>query len=93
LKEDGFCGLLEAWDEPLRSTFAAAQVKSNCSVPIRLNGKWWGILCLDFCREAIQIGLAEVAVLRTIADCIGSAIQRDRTHAIVNALQQGIIKL
>ncbi len=78
LEGDGFSGLLDEWVEPLRSAMAAFGVKSSCSVPIRVNGQWWGMLALNYCREAICISPAEVAVLRTIADCIGSAIQRDR---------------
>ncbi|WP_196358114.1 GAF domain-containing sensor histidine kinase [Nodosilinea nodulosa] len=78
LHGDGFGGLLEDWIEPLRSAYAAVQVKSSYSVPIRVNGRWWGVLCFNYCREAICISPAEVAILRTIADFIGSAIQRDR---------------
>jgi signal transduction histidine kinase len=80
LNGDGFGGRLEAWVEPLRSFYAAVQVQSSYSVPIRVKGQWWGVLCLNYCREAIEIGSAEVAVLRSIADCIGSAIQRDRSQ-------------
>ncbi|MEB3338523.1 MAG: GAF domain-containing protein [Leptolyngbyaceae bacterium] len=80
LRGEGFGGLLEEWDEPLRSSLAAAHVKSSYYVPIRVNGRWWGLLGFDYCRAAIQISPAEIAVLRTIADCIGSAIQRDRTY-------------
>lgn len=88
LKGDGFEGLLEEWDEPLRSSLAAAQVKSACSVPVRVNGQWWGVLCFDYCQEAIRVSPAEVAVLRTIADCIGSAIERDRTQKIILQAEQ-----
>ncbi len=88
LKGNGFGGFLEEWQEPLRSAFAAVQVKSSYSVPIRVNGQWWGVLCLDYCQEAIRISPAEVAVLRTIADCIGSAIQRNRTQKIILEAEQ-----
>lgn len=88
LNGDGFGGLLEEWDEPLRSAYAAVQVQSSYSVPIRVKGQWWGVLCLNYCREAIQISSAEVAVLRSIADCIGSAIQRDRIHKHIRQVEQ-----
>ncbi|MFQ3612932.1 MAG: GAF domain-containing sensor histidine kinase [Cyanobacteriota bacterium] len=88
LEGDGFGGLLDEWIEPLRSLLAQAQVKSAYSVPIRVNGQWWGALCFDYCREAIQVSPAEVAVLRTIADCIGSAIQRERTQNIILQAEQ-----
>ena len=89
LRGDGFGGLLDKWDEPLRNLFAAVEIKSSYAVPIRVKGQWWGALCLDYCQSAIEISPAEVAVLKTIADCIGSAIQRDRTQkAILQAEQE-----
>jgi signal transduction histidine kinase len=88
LNGDGFGGRLETWVEPLRSFYAAVQVQSSYSVPIRVKGQWWGVLCLNYCREAIEIGSAEVAVLRSIADCIGSTIQRDRTQKVILHAEQ-----
>lgn len=84
----GFGGLLQEWDEPLRSLFATLQIQSTCGVPVRVNGQWWGILCLDYCRAPIQISPAEVAVLRAAADCIGSAIQRDRAQKMLLQAEQ-----
>jgi signal transduction histidine kinase len=78
LEGNGFGGSVEAWDEPLRSWLASIQIQSAYSVPIRVNGQWWGVLCLDYCRAAVQVSAAEISVLMTIADCIGSAIQRHR---------------
>jgi signal transduction histidine kinase len=88
LEMDGFGGLLEEWDEPLRSWLANIQVQSTYAVPIRVNGYWWGILCFDYCRAPIQFNPAEVAVLKTMADCIGSAIQRDRTQKLILQAEQ-----
>lgn len=91
---DGFGGLLAEWEEPLRSTFAAVGVKSSYSVPIRVKEQWWGVLCLDYCHSPVRVSPAEVAVLRTIAACIGSAIQRDRiTGAILQAEQNRAVEL
>ncbi|WP_293124348.1 GAF domain-containing protein [Microcoleus sp. bin38.metabat.b11b12b14.051] len=91
---DGFGGLIDEWDEPLRSAFKAVQVQSTYSTPIRVNGQWWGVLCFDYCQEPIRVSRGEVAVLKTIADCIGSAIRRDRTQkAILQAEQQRVAEL
>ncbi len=91
---DGFGGLIDEWEEPLRSAFKAVQVQSSYSTPIRVNGQWWGVLCFDYCRAAIRVSPAEVAVLKTIADCIGSAIGRDRTQkAILQAEQERAAEL
>jgi signal transduction histidine kinase len=78
LEGNGFGGLVDEWNEPLRSWLVSLQIQSAYSVPIRVNGQWWGVLCLDYCQAPTQISAAEVSVLMTIADCIGSAIQRDR---------------
>jgi signal transduction histidine kinase len=88
LRGDGFGGLLEEWNEPLRSMLAASQVQSAYAVPIRMKGQWWGVLCFNYCREAICLNLAEVAVLKMIADCMGSAIQRDRTQKTTQQVEQ-----
>ncbi|HIK42297.1 GAF domain-containing sensor histidine kinase [Thermoleptolyngbya sp. M55_K2018_002] len=78
LEGSGFGGLLEEWSDPMRSVLASVNIQSAYAVPIRVKGQWWGALCLDYCRAPIQISAAEISVLMTIADCIGSAIQRDR---------------
>ena len=78
LQTNGFGGLLEEWDESLHAAFQLLEVKSLYVVPIRVNGQWWGILAFDDCREAKDRPEAEMAVLQTVANCIGSAIQRQR---------------
>jgi signal transduction histidine kinase len=94
LNGDGFGGLLGVWPEPLRNSRAADRVQSAYAVPIRVNGQWWGVLSFHYCRAAIQISPAEVSVLMTIADCIGSAIQRDRTQKLIlQAEQNRVIEL
>ncbi|MGF1569795.1 MAG: GAF domain-containing protein, partial [Nodosilinea sp.] len=88
LEGDGFGGLVEVWNEPLRSALASVQVQSTYAVPIRVNGQWWGVLSLDYCRTPIQVSAAAISVLMAIADCIGSAIQRDRTQKIILQAEQ-----
>jgi PAS domain S-box-containing protein len=89
---DGFGGLIDEWEEPLRSAFKAVEVQSTYSTPIRVNGHWWGVLCFDYCREPIRVSPAEVAVLKTIADCIGSAIQRERLRSAALRTQKAILQ-
>lgn len=94
LNGNGFGGLVEEWNEPLRSNFAASHIQSAHAVPIQVNGRSWGVLCLGYSRAAIRISPAQVAALRTIADCIGSAIQRDRTQKLLlHTEQQQVIEL
>lgn len=94
LKGNGFGGLLEVWNEPFRSLLASVQIQSAYAVPIRVNGEWWGTLCLDYCRSPIQVSSAEISVLMTIADCIGSAIQQNRLkHEHQQTSQQRVADL
>lgn len=71
---------IEEAPEPFRSQQRNIGVKSTHLVPIFAEGHWWGVLGLDDCREAKQRSAAELAVLKIAANCIGSAIQRDRTQ-------------
>jgi signal transduction histidine kinase len=89
LHGDGFGGLLADWVEPLQSADAAVRVQSSYAVTIRVKDRWWGMLYLDYSQAAMEIGAAEVAILRSIADCIGSAIQRDRSQKILLQAEQG----
>ncbi|AFY34053.1 GAF domain-containing protein [Calothrix sp. PCC 7507] len=70
--------LLEEMPEPFRSGQAAIGVKALHIVPIFVEGLCWGVLGFDDCREAKRRGTAELALLKTVAACIGSAIQRQR---------------
>ncbi|MEO1005890.1 MAG: GAF domain-containing protein, partial [Cyanobacteria bacterium J06638_38] len=71
-------GLIETLAEPFRSKQIELGVKATYAIPIMLDGQYWGILGLDFCRLARQLEYAEIAVLKTAATCIGSAISRQQ---------------
>ncbi|PIG91646.1 GAF domain-containing sensor histidine kinase [Gloeocapsopsis sp. IPPAS B-1203] len=79
---------IEQMPEPFRGKQAAIGVKAFYLVPIFVEGKWWGVLGLDDCREAKHRTLAELAVLKIAANCIGSAIQRDRTQKAMLQAEQ-----
>jgi PAS domain S-box-containing protein len=86
--------LIEEAPEPFRSAQIAIEVKSTHIVPISVEGQWWGVLGIDDCYKAKHRTLAELSVLRIAADCIGSAIQRDRTQqAILKAEQSRVEEL
>ena len=71
-------GLIEEFPEPFRSEQIELGVKSIYSVPIFVNNQFWGILGIDFCREARRLTLPEIAVFKTAASCVGSAIARQQ---------------
>ena len=80
--------LLEELPEPFRSGQAEIGVKAYHAVPIFLEGTYWGNLGIDDCREAKHRDPAELAVLKTVAACIGSAIERNRTQKAILAAEQ-----
>ena len=73
-------GSIEAYPEPFRSGQVKLGVKATYAIPVMVKGQYWGFLGLDFCRTARELCDAEIAVLKTTATCIGSAIQRERNR-------------
>ncbi|MEL6455499.1 MAG: GAF domain-containing protein, partial [Cyanobacteria bacterium J06623_5] len=76
-------GIVNELDEPFRSGQQALGVQSTYAVPVFVEGELWGIVAMDHCREARRLDGAELAVFRTAASCVGSAIyqaqaRRDR---------------
>lgn len=84
----GVGGLVDKFSEPFRSEQKALGVKSGYATPIMIKGQYWGILGFDDCREAKHRTPAELAVLKIAADCIGSAIQHQRTQQILLEAEQ-----
>ena len=73
-------GLLENMPEPFRSGQKKLGVQATYAIPVIVKEKYWGIIGLDFCRTARKLCEAQIAVLKTAATCIGSAIQRERNR-------------
>ncbi len=81
--------LIEETPEPFRSAQVAIRVKSTHLVPIFLEGQWWGVLGIDDCREAKRRSASGLAMSKVAADCIGSAIRRERNQqALLQAEQK-----
>lgn len=86
--------LLEDMPEPFRSRQAEIDVKALHTVPIFVEGKWWGVIGFDDCREAKHRSAAELAVLKIAANCVGNAIQRERMQkALLRAEQERVSEL
>ena len=77
----GHCGgSIETYPEPFQSGQKKLGVKAVYAIPIMVEGQYWGLIGLDFCQTARELCDAEIAVLKTAATCIGSAIQRERNR-------------
>ena len=80
--------------EPFRSEMAKIGVKTLYVVPILREGKYWGSIGIDDCREETHRSETELSILKTAAVCIGSAIERDRAQkAILKAEQKRVAEL
>ena len=71
-------GLIQEFLEPFRSGQIELGVRSTYAVPIFVNNQFWGILGIDRGREAKRLTLPEIAVFKTVASCIASAIYRQQ---------------
>jgi PAS domain S-box-containing protein len=61
-----------------RDVFVEHGTLSFLSVPVMVDGKWWGFLGFDDCREERVWSEAEIHVLKTAAALIAGAIERER---------------
>jgi signal transduction histidine kinase len=80
IQNDGFGGLLHEWPQVFWEPFAAVQAQGIYCVPIRVERQLWGVLVYDDCQTSRERKCSELTVLKIAADCIGSAIQRQRTQ-------------
>lgn len=73
---------IEKLPEPVRSGQQKFGVKSTHSVPITINGRYWGVIGFDDCQKVRQRSQSEISILKTVAASIGSAIQQDRIQSL-----------
>lgn len=82
-------GIIDELPDPFRSGQIELGVQSTYAVPIFVDSTYWGFIAIDHCREKKKLTESEIAVFRTAAACLGSAIQSDRTQkAMLQAEQE-----
>ncbi|MGR3276208.1 GAF domain-containing protein [Acaryochloris marina NIES-2412] len=75
-----FGGVVDEFREPFRSSQMELGVQSTYAVPIRINSQYWGLIGFDDCHAPTCRSEAEIEALRTLANCIGNAIDRERAR-------------
>jgi diguanylate cyclase (GGDEF)-like protein/PAS domain S-box-containing protein len=65
-------------DAKLKSYFARLKLCSTLLVPIMADGKYWGQIGFDACREARDWAASEIGILKTLAELIGASLMRER---------------
>ncbi len=73
-----FGGIVADLPEPFRSGQQELGVQSTYAVPIIVSDCYWGIVALDDCHQQTERSEAELGALRTLANCVGSAIEREQ---------------
>lgn len=58
--------------------FGKLQIKSTLMVPIMVDGKFWGSISFDDCRQERDFTGTEVDTLKLLAELIGTSITRER---------------
>lgn len=70
--------LSEGW---LRSNLEKQQIKSMLTLPVMVEGAWWGTLGFDDCERDYDWSDAEIALLRTAGYLVSNAVLADRLSA------------
>ncbi len=82
----------ELHDGRLKNNQADQKILSMLTIPIMVEGQWWGTLGFDDCKREYKWSDVEIALLRTASYLISNAIIRDRLSAKTRQFQilQGI---
>jgi diguanylate cyclase (GGDEF)-like protein/PAS domain S-box-containing protein len=62
----------------VKKLFEQLGIKKNLIVPVLVDGKFWGQIGFDSCDQERVWADFEIEILQTMAELIGTAIQRDR---------------
>ncbi|MGA3311254.1 MAG: GAF domain-containing protein, partial [Xanthobacteraceae bacterium] len=79
-------GHVRGFEQPARKFFESAGVKSAMAVPVFANGRLWGHIGLDDCRDEREWSPAEIDTLKTLAELIGATVSARRHEAILEAV-------
>ena len=76
---------LPAGERPL---FEAQGIRAVMTVPVFVEGAWWGFVGFDDCVAERDWTPAEIDALRTAASLVAAAIRRERSEAILRTHEQ-----
>ncbi|RYZ78246.1 MAG: PAS domain S-box protein, partial [Proteobacteria bacterium] len=76
-------GNVREFPESEQEVLIVQGVQSIASVPIMVNGLWWGSLECDECRREREWDEAELDAMRLCAELIGAAIARQKTDELL----------
>ena len=85
---DLFVGNVKDFPDSERALFAAQGIRSLATVPIFVDGSWWGFIGFDDCVSERAWSTAELDALRTAASLMAAAIGRERSEAALREHEQ-----
>jgi PAS domain S-box-containing protein len=83
-----FAGKVRDFPTAERELFAAQDICSIATVPIHVDGDWWGFIGFDDCATERDWSAAELDALRTAASLLAAAIRRERSEATLREHEQ-----
>ncbi|MGH3073024.1 MAG: PAS domain S-box protein [Gaiellaceae bacterium] len=88
LRNELFTGNARDFTEAEQELFAAQEIRSIASVPVYVDGTWWGFIGFDDCVGEREWSAAELDALRTAASLVAAAIGRERSEATLREHEQ-----
>ena len=88
LRNEIFTGNIRDFPEGEREIFDPQGIRSIATVPINVDGKWWGFIGFDDCVTERVWSAAELDALRTAASLVAAAIVRERAEAVLREHEQ-----
>jgi len=71
-------GGIDTSNAQLKAYFERLKLRSTLIVPIMVEGRFWGPIGFDACRDARRWSAAEIDILKTLAELIGASLMRER---------------
>ena len=69
-------GNVQDFEPPVRELFNRLRTQSVLSVPVIVDGHWWGHLGFDDCRNGRKWSPTEIDTLKTLAELVGAGVAR-----------------
>ena len=88
LRNEIFTGNIRDFPEDEREIFDPQGIRSIATVPINVDGKWWGFIGFDDCVIERVWSAAELDALRTAASLVAAAIVREHAEAVLREHEQ-----
>jgi two-component system cell cycle sensor histidine kinase/response regulator CckA len=88
LRNELFTGNVCDFEASERALFEEQGIRSIATVPIYVDGVWWGFIGFDDCAGERQWSAAELDALRAAASLVSAAIGRERSEVTLREHEQ-----